>query len=135
MELTFTLVTKKASPLVQVLFALVLGWVCILIAHFINAPKGAEYFAAYISIIFYCLMNTIISLAHKSFLKYTIPSYYLYVALVAVLLLSSKFLSGISIWDLWIYRSMLVSITIFYFVASTFVRGIRLIYELAESGF
>jgi hypothetical protein len=135
MEIGFTVVRQKATPLIQLIVALSIGWLGMGIVHFLHVPKGSEYFAAYVGIIFFCLMNTIISVAYKSFLRYTIPSYYIYVLLVAVLLLSAKYLSGLSIWDLWEYRMMLVSTTIFYFIVSLMIRGVRLLYEMAENGF
>ncbi len=97
-------------------------------------PVGSEYFAAFVAVIFFTLINVVVSLAYESFLRYTVPSYYLYVLLVAILLLSAKFLSGISIWTQYEYRMMLISISIFYLLASTMVRAIRLIYEAAQKG-
>lgn len=134
MQLGFTLIKRKATPLIQVAMCLVLGWVGMAGIHFLHVANAAEYYVAYVAIIFYCIMNTVISISAASFLRYTIPSWYLYILLVVLLLLSAKFLSGISIWDLWEFRMMLLSITIFYFVVSTMVRAIRFIYEVAESG-
>ena len=56
------------------------------------------------------------------------------VALVIILLLSARGISGISIWNLPEFRMMLLPISIFYFMVSTMVRAIRFLYELAESG-
>jgi hypothetical protein len=88
-----------------------------------------------VSLVFFSIFNTIISLANPSFFRYTVPSWYLYIAMAAVLLLTAKLLSGISLWDLWAYRNMLLSLTVFYFIISLLVRVIRGIYELGEKGF
>ena len=134
MEITFTLVQKRITPLNQVLFALLVGLSGMLICKLLHLPPASEYFAAFLAIIFFCLMNIVVSLAHSSFLRYTMPSFYLFILLVGVLLLLAKFFSGISIWTLKEYRMMLVPIGIFYFMASIFSRGIRFIYEAAERG-
>jgi hypothetical protein len=138
MELNITIVKKRATPLFQSGFAVVLGWFCIAgIKLWPHHPLGSEYFGAFIAIIFFTLINIVASIAYESYLRYTLPSYYLYIAMVAILFLSSKFLSGISIWDASQeeYRMMLIAISIFYLVASTLVRAVRAIYEAAEKGF
>jgi hypothetical protein len=134
-ELTFAIVKKRAKPLIQFAASILIGWLGMGICKLFHLHNGAEYFAAFIAIIFFCLINVVVSLAYESYLRYTVPCYYLYILLVVILLLSSKFLSGISIWTLYEFRMMLVSISIFYFMASTMVRGVRLIYEAAEKGF
>ncbi|MBK8657366.1 MAG: hypothetical protein IPN22_00415 [Bacteroidetes bacterium] len=134
MEITFTLVQKRITPLNQTFFALLVGLLGMLTCRFFHLPTASEYFAAHIAIIFFCLLNIVVSLAHSSFLRYTMPSFYLFIVLVAVLLLLAKFFSGISIWTLNEYRMMLIPIGIFYFMASLFSRGIRFIYEAAERG-
>ncbi len=106
-----------------------------LVCRFVHHEPAAEYFAAMLAIIFYVIMNTIVSLAYTSFLRYTMPSFYIYILLVAVLFFTAKQSSGISIWTLSIYKMMLVSVSIFYFMVGVMVRVIRVIYEAAESGF
>ena len=135
LEMNFTLLHKRANKWMQFAVSLFTGWVGMLICKLTHANPGREYFAALVGIIFYTLINTVISLAHKSYFRYTVPSYYLYVFLVAVLFLSAKFLSGISIWNLEEYRMMLLSVSVFYIVISIAVRAIKYIYEAAESGF
>ena len=98
------------------------------ICKVMNLQNGAEYFAAFIAIILFCLINIVVSLAYDSYLRYTVPCYYLYILLVVILFLSAKFLSGISIWSLYEYRMMLISISIFYFMASSMVRIVRVIF-------
>lgn len=106
-----------------------------LICRFVHHEPAAEYFAALVAIIFYVIINTIVSLAYTSFLRYTMPSFYIYILLVAILFFTAKQLSGISIWTLSIYKMMLVSVSIFYFMVGVMVRVIRVIYEAAEKGF
>lgn len=132
-ELTFTIVKQRATPLAQVLIALVTGWVAMGVVHLMHFSPGKEYFGAFIGIIFFTLINTVASIANESYMKYTLPSYGLYFALVAVLFLSAKFLSGISIWSLWEYRMMFISVTLFYLVVSTLVRVLRGLYEMVSS--
>ncbi len=134
LDIDFTFVHKRASPLIQLALALGIGWLGMLVCKLISAPSGREYFAALIAIIFYTLMNTVVSIAYKSFLRYTMPSYYIYILLVIVLFFSSKLLSGVSIWSPAAeeYRMMIISISLFFFVAGVMVRGVRFIYELAE---
>lgn len=135
MEVNFTIVRKRASPLIQAAVALFIGWVGMGICKAANLPAGSEYFAAFIAIIFFTLINVVVSLAYESYLRYTVPCYYLYILLVIVLLLSAKNLSGVSIWTQYEYKMMLISISIFYLLASTMVRAVRLIYEAAGKGF
>ena len=134
-ELNFTIVSKRTSPLVQLGFTLGIGWLGMLLCKVLHIQGTPEYFAALIAIIFYCLLNTVVSIAHPSFFKYTIPSYYIFIALLAVLLLSARFMSGVSIWNLDIYRMMLLPIVIFYAIASILVRGVRFIFDQAEQDF
>ncbi len=133
-EITFSIARKKATPLVQAVFSLVLGLLGIGLCRLFKLEPGAEYLASFIIVIFYCIMNIVISLANESFLRYTMPSIYLYIALVALLLLVSKQSSGLSIWTETEFQTMLTGTSIFYFMASIMVRGARLIYEAAESG-
>ena len=135
MDIDFTFVKKKASPLIQLVVSLLVGWVGMGVCRLINAASGSEYFAAFIGIIFFCIFNIVVSIAYQSYLRYTIPSFYLYILLGVVLFLSAKFISGVSIWSVYEYRLMLISVTIFYFIGSNMVRILRLIYDAAEKGF
>ncbi len=134
-EVNFTIVKKRASPLVQFALAVLIGWAGMGICRLLHLEKGTEYFAAFIAIILFCLINVVVSLAYESFLRYTVLCWYLYILLVGLLLLSAKFSSGISIWNLYEFRMMLISVSLFYLLSSTMVRGIRLIYSAAEQGF
>jgi hypothetical protein len=131
-ELNFTIVNKRATPLVQFLTCLLIGWAGIAVVRFLHLQPGTEYFAAFLGIILFTIVNTIISIASNSYVKYTVPSYGFYVALVAVLFLSSKYSSGISIWNLWEYRMMFTSVTMFYFIISTLVRAVRFLFDAAS---
>ena len=134
-EMTFTIIKKRATPLIQFVAAVVIGWLGMVLCKLLHLHDGEEYFAAFIAIILFTLINVVVSLAYESYLRYTVPCYYLYILLVVILFLTAKFFSGISIWALSEYRMMLISISLFYLVASNMVRGIRFIYEAAESGF
>ena len=134
-EINFTIVKKRATPLVQFAVAVLIGWTGMLICKLAHTHDGEEYFAAFIAIIFFTIINTVVSIAYDSYLRYTVPSYYIYVVLVAVLFLSAKYFSGISIWTLKEYRMMLFCVSIFFLIASTFVRAIKLIVTAAENGF
>jgi hypothetical protein len=135
MEVNFTFVKHRTSPLMQLGLAVGIGWAGMLICKLFHIAGTPEYFAAFIAIIFYSLLNTVVSIAHPSFFKYTVPSYYIFIALLAVLLLSARYLSGVSIWNLDIYRMMLFPIIIFYALASLLVRAVRYIYDAAEHDF
>lgn len=134
MAMTFTFVRKRATPVVQTVIAFLIGISGMLICKSLGIEGASEYFCAYIALIFYCLINIVVSLAYENFLRYTMPSLYLYILLAVSLLLSAKLFSGISIWTLYEYRMMIIPISVFYFMASIFVRGIRFIYEAAEKG-
>lgn len=131
-DLSFTIVNRSATPLVQFVACLLIGWAGMLVVQVIKVPPGAEYFAAFLAIILFTIVNTIVSIASDSYFKYTIPSYGFYVLLVAVLFLTSKYLSGISIWNLWEYRMMFTSITMFYIIISTLVRAVRFLFDAAS---
>lgn len=119
----------------QVVVCAVLGVAGMLLVKVLPLHPSYEFFAAFVALVFFTILNILVSLAYPSFFRYTVPSYYLYGALVVILLLTARGLSGISIWDLWVYRMMLFSLTIFYFMASVLVRAIRAIYELGEKGY
>lgn len=131
-EINFTIVNKRATPVVQFIVCLLIGMVGIGVVRLYQQHTGAEYFAAFLGIILFTIVNTIVSIASDSYFKYTIPSYGFYLLLVAILFLSSKYSSGISIWDLWEYRMMFTSVTMFYFIISTLVRAVRFLFDAAS---
>jgi hypothetical protein len=134
-EVNFTLVKRRVGPWVQFAIALATGLLGMLVCKIAGAEAGREYFAAMVGITFFTIINTVISIGYKSYLRYTLPSYYIYILLIVILLLSAKFLSGISIWKLQEYRNMLLSVTIFYAVVSVLVRIVRFIFDMVEDGF
>jgi len=133
LDVNFTLGKHRINPYIQLAITLGIGWVGMLICKLFHIPGSSEYFAAFIAIVFYCLLNTVVSLAHPSFLRYTVPSYYIFILILVVLLLSARYTSGISIWNLEAYRMMLFSITVFYVLASLLIRALRFLYDMAES--
>lgn len=135
LEVNFTLAKHRISPYMQLGLALGIGWLGMLVCKVMHIPGAGEYFAAFIAIVFYCLLNTVVSLAHPSFFRYTVPSYYLFILLLVLLLLSARYTSGISIWNLEAYRMMLLSIVLFYAIASILVRALRFMYEQAQNDF
>jgi hypothetical protein len=132
-SVNFTVVKQRANPLVQAVVALVIGFAGILICKITHPMPGGEYLGAITGIIFFTIINTVVSIAYSSFIRYTMVSYNLYIFLLIILLLSSKFTSGISIWNLAPIRNMVGVVTLFYLIVSLLVRLLRAIYELAES--
>jgi hypothetical protein len=125
-------IANRFSPLRQALACAILSWVGMIICHFIFRGDSFEFMAAFTGIVLFCLMNSVVSVFHETFIKYTWPSWMIFIGLLAVLLLSARFLSGISIWALREYRMMLGSIVAFYVISSILVRIIRSIWEFAE---
>ncbi len=120
----------------QGLVALVVGLIGMFVIKVGGITTGYEYFAALIAIIFFTILNTVVSVANESYTKYTVPSYGIYLGVVAILFLLAKVLSGLSVWEQsnWVYRMMITSITLFYAIISVLVRAIRFLYDMAESG-
>ena len=123
---------KDASPLRQAVISAIIALACMLLSKLFLPNEGFEFAGAFVGIVFFCLMNSVISIFNEHFTKYTLPSYGVFIGLTAILLLTAKLISGISIWQLKEYRMMLTSITLFYFVVSLLVRLIRAIYIFAE---
>ena len=88
--------------------------------------------AAFTGIVLFSVTNAVISVFHETFMKYTWPSWMIFIGLLVVLLLSARLISGVSIWSLREYRMMLVSIVPFYIITSIMVRVVRAIWEFAE---
>lgn len=125
--------TSILTPRRQALACLGLSLVGIVICHFAFAGTNTEFLAAFSGIMFYSLMNPVLSIFHESFAKYTWPSWLYYLGLLVLLLLAARYISGTSIWALPEYRMMLGSIAAFYIITSIMVRVIRAIWEFAES--
>ncbi|MFN8285923.1 MAG: hypothetical protein U0V74_04170 [Chitinophagales bacterium] len=135
-EIVFTVVKQRVTPITQGVVALAVGLVGMLIVKAGGISTGSEYFSAIVAIILFTILNTVVSVANESYTKYTVPSYGVYLVIVAVLFLSAKLFSGLSVWETsnWVYRMMITSITLFYVIISVLVRAIRFLYDMAESG-
>lgn len=125
-------IAGRFTPFRQALACGSLSFAGIVICHFLFRGDSTEFMAAFTGLVLYTIMNAVISVMHESFVKYTWPSWMVYMGLSAVLLLCARYISGISIWSLREYRMMLGSITVFYIVASLLVRLVRTIWEFAE---
>ncbi|MBS1623989.1 MAG: hypothetical protein JSS76_04735 [Bacteroidetes bacterium] len=126
-------ISSRVTPQRQALTCLGLSLIAMVICHFAFAGTATEFLAAFSGIMFYSLMNPVLSIFHESFVKYTWPSWLYYIGLLILLLLAARYISGTSIWALPEYRMMLGSIVAFYLITSIMVRVIRAIWEFAES--
>jgi hypothetical protein len=125
--------SANLSPIRQAIACAILSIVGIVVCHFAFQGGSFEFLAAFSGIMFYSLMNPVVSVFHESFMKYTWPSWLYYLGLIIVLLIAAKLISGTSIWALPEYRMMLGSIVAFYIITSLMVRVIRAIWEFAEN--
>jgi hypothetical protein len=124
-------IIKKLTPPFQFGGSIVLGIVVALFSFLFLPGNANEFSGAFIGILFYAIINNVLSIFNSSFKKYSLPSYGYYFLLVAMLLLFAKFLSHKSIWELPEFRFMFSAVTIFYLTTSVLVRVIRAIYEFA----
>lgn len=124
---------SRLTPQLQALACFGLSLLGMVFCHFAFAGTATEFLAAFSGIMFYSLMNPVLSIFHTSFVKYTWPSWLYYLGLLVLLLLAARYISGTSIWALPEYRMMLGSIAAFYIITSIMVRVIRAIWEFAES--
>ena len=125
-------IANQFSPLRQALACAGLSLVGMIICHFIFRGDSFEFMAAFTGIVLYCLVNSVVSVFHETFMKYTWPSWMIFIGLLVVLLLLARLISGVSIWSLREYRMMLGSIVVFYVISSLLVRLVRAIWEFAE---
>ncbi len=126
-------IAGRFSPFKQALGCGALAYVGMIFCHFAFRGDSFEFMAAFTGIVLYCIMNAVVSVMHESFMKYTWPSWMIFIALLVILLLSARIMSGISIWKLGEYRMMLGSVIAFYFIASLLVRVVRMLWEFAEA--
>jgi hypothetical protein len=126
-------ITNRFSPLMQALACASLSITGMVLCHFIFKGDSFEFMAAFVGIVLFSLMNSVVSVFHESFIKYTWPSWWFFLGLLVVLLLIARLISGVSIWALREYRMMLGSIVVFYIITSLLVRVIRAIWEFAEA--
>ncbi len=129
--LEYAELVRRLTPLVQCAVCLLLGVTVIVFNHFFLPGNANEFSGAFIGIVFFTLLNNLMSIFNEAYKKYALLSYSLYFLLAAVLLLLAKYMAQKSIWQLPTFRSMFLSVTIFYFVTSVFVRLIRAIYQFA----
>ena len=125
-------IANQFSPLRQALACATLSIVGMIVCHFIFRGDSFEFMAAFTGIVLFSIINSVVSVFHESFIKYTWPSWMLFIALLVVLLLTARLISGVSIWALREYRMMLGSILVFYVMTSLLVRLVRAIWEFAE---
>ena len=126
-------ITNRFSPLRQALACAGFSLVGMILCHFIFRGDSFEFMAAFVGIVLFSLMNSVVSVFHETFVKYTWPSWCFFFGLLVVLLLAARLISGVSIWTLREYRMMLGSIVVFYIITSLLVRVIRAIWEFAEA--
>ena len=123
---------SKFSPFMQALACAGLSLLGMVFCHFIFRGGTFEFMAAFTGIVLFSLLNSILSVFHETFMKYTGPSWLIFIGLIIVLLICARYISGVTIWSLNEYRMMLVSIVAFYVITSLLVRVIRAIWEFAE---
>jgi hypothetical protein len=126
-------VGSQFSPIRQAIACAFFAIVGMVLCHYIFRGGTYEFMAAFCGIMFYSIMNPVVSIFYETFAKYTWPSWGLFIALTVLLLLFARLISGVSIWNLAEYRMMITSILFFYIVSSLIVRLIRMIWEYAES--
>ena len=126
-------IASRFSPFRQALACAGLSLVGMILCHFIFRGDSFEFMAAFVGIVLFSLMNSVVSVFHETFIKYTWPSWWFFFGLLVVLLLAARLISGVSIWTLREYRMMLSSIVVFYIITSLLVRVIRAIWEFAEA--
>ena len=125
-------IANRFTPFKQALACATLSLVGMVFCHFIFRGDSFEFMAAFVGIVLYSLINSVVSVFHETFMKYTAPSWGFFFALLVVLLLAARFISGVSIWTPSEYRMMLGSIVVFYIITSLLVRVIRATWEFAE---
>jgi len=125
-------IANRFSPLKQALACSALSLVGMIICHFVFMVDSFYFMASFTVIVLFCIMNAVVSVFHETFMKYTWPSWMIFIGLLVVLLLLARLISGVSIWSLREYRMMLGSIVVFYVISSLLVRLVRAIWEFAE---
>jgi len=121
------------TPLVQGALTLVVGIVGMLMSKLIGAESYFVFILSFVAIVFYSLMNNVLSIFQESFQKYTWPSWGVFIVLIVVLLLSARGLTGESIRQHSEFIKILLSVVLFYFVLSLMMLIIRAMWEFAEN--
>jgi len=125
-------IANRFSPLRQALACAALTLTGMVFCHFIFRGSSFEFMAAFTGVVLFSVMNSVLSVFHESFVKYTWPSWWAFLGLLVVLLLSARYISGVSIRTHREYLMMLGSIVVFYIITSLLVRLVRTIWEFAE---
>lgn len=121
------------TPFAQGVLSLIIGIVGMLIAKIAGIESYFVFVFSFVAIVFYSLMNNVLSIFQPSFQKYTYPSWGIFVILVVVLLLGARTLTGESIQQHGEFIKILLSVVLFYFVLSLMMRIIRAMWEFAEN--
>ncbi len=121
------------TPLVQGGLTIVIGIVGMWISKLLGAESYFVFILSFVAIVFYSLMNNVLSIFQESFQKYTWPSWGVFLVLIVVLLLTARVLTGESIRQHSEFIKILLSVVLFYFVLSLMMRMIRAMWEFAEN--
>lgn len=121
------------TPLAQGALTLIIGVVGMLMAKIIGLESYFIFTFSFVAIVFYSLMNNVLSIFQISFQKYTLPSWGVFAILIMVLLLCARVLTGESIQLHREFIKILLSVVLFYFVLSLMMRIIRAMWEFAEN--
>ena len=124
---------KRIPPVVQTCIGFLLGLGSIIVINVTKPEVAAEFMGVFTGILFFILINCLLSLFHPSFQRYTLPSFLFYILLLAGLLQAAKRFSGESIWNHGAYQGMAVTLSLFYVVLSFLARIIRAIYHFTTS--
>jgi hypothetical protein len=121
------------TPIAQGVLALIIGVVGMLMAKIIGTESYFIFIFSFVAIVFYSLINNILSLFHTSLKKYTYPSWAIFIILIVVLLLGARVLTGESIQEHKEFIKILMSVGLFYFLLSFMMRIIKAMWEFAEN--
>jgi hypothetical protein len=121
------------TPLRQALFAIFFGLIGMALAKIFSAPNYFCVVLSFVSIVFFSLVNNILSIFQTSFKQYTLPSWGAYASIVIVVLMMARLISGDSIQKHPEFLKILFSVSLFYIVLSVLMRVIRAMWEFAEN--
>ncbi len=116
--LTFKQV-ENMSPFRQAFFILLATLVFLLTASYWSSDPEIHWIVATTGMGFYLWLNTFIFFfIRKKQLQYFVLSVILFVAISALLAYLAQYLSGLLLSKLYVYRTLMAAIGIFYFVAT-----------------
>jgi hypothetical protein len=90
----FNRIISFLTPVAQGVLSIMIGIVGMLMAKIIGVESCFVFIFSFVAIVFYSLMNNVLSIFHESFQKYTLPSWGVYAILIVVLLLTARALTG-----------------------------------------